>query len=195
MTLVELVTALAVMTLVVGSLYLLLGAGIRGRLIVHARVSDQERGRQATAWLADHLRQISYDPAARCPEGLLLAGTGEGFAERLAFRAVVDARLDPPRRIYVFYTDRRTLWQEMRLDDEGDCFAEHARSAPAADRVAVTPPTVEGFSLAYHDAAGRPAVRSERVRSVGITVRLEAPSTPGRVEAQTYHTLVTLRGP
>lgn len=195
-TLIELISALSVMALIVSSLYLLLGAGIKGRLIVHARVSDQERGRQALMWLADRVRQVNYDPQAACSDGLLLAGSGSGFDQRLAFRAIVDEDLTLPRRTYVYYTQDRTLWQEWFSEETGDpCFAETTRSAPDPQRVALTPRIVQTFELTYLDGRGTPATSVGLVRSIGVTLRLDAPSTPGRMESQTYRTLVTIRGP
>jgi hypothetical protein len=195
-TLIELVSALAVLSVVISSLYLLLGAGIRGRLIVHARVSDQERGRHALTWLVDRLRQVSYDARAVCPDGLILAGSGTGFDRRLAFRAVIDERAVPTRRIYVFYAQDRTLWQEAFAEEkDASCVAEANRLAPHPRRTALAPGIIRAFDLAYYDGRGAPAVEAATVRSVGIALRLEAESTPGRTEVQTYHTLVTLRGP
>jgi hypothetical protein len=194
-TLIELVTSLAVMAVVVASLYLLLGAGIKGRLIVHARVSDQERGRHALTWIADRLRQAGYDPQAACPDGLVRAGSGQGFEQRLAFRATVDDAMTPPRRLYVYYAEGGTLWEEVWIDGaETACFEEVGRVAPDRARVAVTSRIVRGFSLTYFDRDGAPAQDLARVRSVGMTLRLESESTPGRLETQVYRTLVTIRG-
>jgi hypothetical protein len=194
-TLIELVTALAVMAVVVASLHLLLGAAVRGRLIVHARVSDQERGRHALTWIADRLRQMTYEPGAECPDALVRAGTGDGFEQRLAFRAVVDEALVPPRRLYVYYAEGGTLWQEARIEEAGTpCFEEAGRTLPDRARAALTPRIVTGFSLTYLDRDGAVAGDPRLVRSIGIALRLETESTPGRLETQVYRTLVTVRG-
>lgn len=194
-TLIELMTSLAVVAVVVASLYLLVGAGIRGRLIVHARVSDQERGRHALMWIADRLRQASYEPRAACPDGVLQAGSGEGFDQRLAFRATIDETLKPPRRLYVYYADGGTLWQETRVEDAAATCAEEAgRVAPDRARIALTFRIVREFHLDYLDRHGAATADPSLVRSVGILLRLETESTPGRFETQTYRTLVTIRG-
>jgi prepilin-type N-terminal cleavage/methylation domain-containing protein len=194
-TLIEVITALSVMSIVVSSLYLLLGAGVRGRLIVHARVSDQERGRVALAWIADRVRQAAYDGEAACPDGLLVAGSGDGFDQRLAFRAVVDGRLSPPRRVYVYYAQDRVLWEEVVAEAGRSCVAEATRAAPQARRRALTPNIVKALQFEYIDGHGLSTTDLGTVRSVGITLALETPSTPGRTEVQTYRTMVTLRGP
>ncbi len=66
---------------------------------------------------------------------------------------------------------------------------------PAPDRTPLTAPLVRAFSLAYLDRDGRPAADPGAVRSVRLTLAVEAPSFAGRVETQTYETLVTVRGP
>ncbi len=195
-TLIEFISMLAVIALVMGSLFLLVGAGVRGRLIVHARVSDQERGRQALTWLADRVRQAGYDPQAACPDGFVLIGNGNEFDQRLAFRAAIDDRLNPPRRTYMYYVQNRTLWQEaLAADTMPPCTGEAARSYPDRQRVALTPPVVRAFDLRYIDGNGQPASTPAAVRSVRITLTVEAQATPGRLESQTYQTIVTVRAP
>jgi hypothetical protein len=195
-TLIEFISMLSVIALVVGSLFLLIGAGVKGRLIVRARVSDQERGRQALTWLADRVRQANYDPQAACPDGFVLAGNGNGFEQRLAFRATIDERMDPPRRTLVYYVQNRTLWQEtLPADTVPPCVGEAARSYPDPHRVALTPPVVRAFDLSYLDGNGQPASTPAAVRSVRITLTVEAQATPGRLESQTYQTVVTVRAP
>ncbi len=195
-TLIEFVSMLSVIALVVGSLFLLVGAGIKGRLIVHARVSDQERGRQALTWLADRVRQAGYDLQAACPDGFVVIGNGNGFDQRLAFRAVIDERLDPPRWTYAYYVQERTLWQEMHSGDSAPpCSDETARLSPDPTRVALTPPVVRAFELGYLDRNGHPTSVASDVRSIRITLTVEAEATPGRLESQTYQTIVTVRAP
>jgi type II secretory pathway component PulJ len=194
-TLIELMTVLAVATVVVGSLFALLGAGIKGRLIVHARVSDQERGRQALSWIGDRLRQANYVAQAACPDGIVLAGNGSGFAQRLAFRATIDERQDPARRLYVYYVENRMLWQETPAEDEGACEAEAVRPVPDPRRVSLTPRIVRVFSLDYLDRNGERIAAAAFVRLVRITLIVEAESAPGRLETQTYQTVVTIRAP
>jgi hypothetical protein len=175
---------------------MLLGAGVKGRLIVHARVSDQERGRQALTWVADRLRQAAYDPQAACPDGFVLIGKGSSFDQRMAFRATIDERLDPPRQTYVYYVQDRTLWQEsLTADSAPPCTDTAARSLPDPKRVALTPPVVRAFELSYLDANGWPATVPAAVRSVRIALTVEAEATPGRLESQSYQTVVTPRTP
>ncbi len=196
MTLIEVVTVLAIGGILTSSLYILLGAGIKGYLIAHARVSDQEQGRHVLNWIADRVRQADYAPHAPCPDGILLAGNGGGFPERLAFRAVLDESLVPPRRTTVYYLEGRTLWQETLIQETGGaCLAETSRAVPDPHRVALTPQVVNAFELAYLDRNGNPASGPDLVRSVRITVTVETTSLSGRRESQTYQTLATLRGP
>jgi prepilin-type N-terminal cleavage/methylation domain-containing protein len=196
MTLIEVVTVLAIAGIVTSSLYILLGAGIKGYLIARARVSDQEQGRHVLNWIADRVRQVDYAPHAPCPDGVLLAGNGDGFPERLAFRAVLDENLASPRRTTVYYLERRTLWQETLIQETtGACLAEAGRAGPDPNRVALTAPVVQAFDLAYLDRNGNSTSSADLVRSLRITVTVETTSLSGRVESQTYQTLATLRGP
>lgn len=195
-TLIELVAALAVAALVTSSLYLLMGTGIKGRLIAQARISDQEWGRQALGWLADRVRQVNYDPQARCPDSVLRIGTGAGFDERLAFRAIFDAHLVPPRRTYAYYVQDRRLWQETLDQESSDsCDDERFRTAPDPRRIALTPPVIQHLEFVGLDKNGEPATIPERVRSIRMTVVVQTQSSPGRTESQTYQTIVTVRGP
>lgn len=195
-TLIELLIVLSIGALVLGILYMLVDVSTRGGRIVHARVSDTDQGRQVLAWVADRLRQASYDPLAACPDGLVLIGSGEGFAQRLAFRAVIDAEAVSPRRLYVFYLEKDTIWQETRVESPGaPCDVEAARSQPDPNRTALTRPIVKKFELQFLGKDGQVTAAPSAVRSIGITLRLEAASTPRRVETQTFGTSVTIRGP
>ena len=194
MTLIEVVTVLAIAGVVTSSLYLLLGAGIKGYLIAHARVADEQHARLALTWMADRLRQASNDPHARCPQAFALVGDGSSHARRLAFRATVDPSPSPGRQTFALYLEDQTLWQETWTEEsDAECDAERGR--PAADRSALTAPLVRAFSLAYLDREGRRTDDPDAVRLVRLTRAVEAPSFGGRVEAQTYETLVTVRGP
>ncbi len=196
MTLIELVTVLAIAGIVTSTLYILLGVAIKGYLIARARVADQEQGRHVLNWIADRVRQADYAPAAACPDGVLLAGNGNGFPERLAFRAVLDESLAPPRRTTVYYLEGRTLWQETLIQETaGACQAEVNRAAPDPNRLALTAPVVQAFELAYLDRNGDPTSSADLVRSLRITLSVETTSLSGRGESQTFQTLATLRGP
>jgi hypothetical protein len=195
MTLLEVITVLAIAGVVTSSLYFLLGAAIKGYLIAHARIADEERARQALTWLTDRLRQASADPSAACQEGFVRLGTGTGFDQRLVFRADADERLTPPRQTYVFYVEDRTLWQETRGEAPDPCREEGARTAPDPARLSLTPPVIRDFALAYLDRQGRPTSLPTLVRSVQVTLALEAPAMGGQAEAQTYQTVATVRAP
>lgn len=195
-TLIELLSAITIGLLILGILYLLVTGAARSRAAVNARVTDVEQGRQALTWISDRLRQARYDPLAPCPDGLIMMGSGDGFAQRLAFRAVVDEAASTRRRVYVFYVEGRTLWQETSAEREGDdCGAEMARSAPDPARAPLTGPFVKAFLLRYFDQDGDPAASPSAVRSVGITLRLDSSATGRPEKTQTYSSSVTIRGP
>ncbi len=195
-TLIEVLTALAIASIVTTSLHLLVGSAIKARLIVNARVADQEQGRLALAFLADRLRQVNYDPRAACPQGLLHIGNGGGFSQRLAFRAILDETLNPPRRTYAYYLERQTLWQETLEQESPDqCAREQDRLSLQRERVAITPPIVSAFRVSYLSADGAATTDPERVRLIRIVLTVQATGASGRQEAQTYTTTVGIRGP
>jgi hypothetical protein len=126
---------------------------------------------------------------------LVLIGNGDGFDQRLAFRATIDERQDPPRRLYAYYVEDRTIWQETRTEDDASCLAEADRATPDPRRIALTPRAVTAFALGYLDRNGEPTTAPAAVRSIRITLVLETESTPGQRETQTYQTVVTVRSP
>ncbi len=195
-TLIELVATLAIAFIVTSSLYLLLGTGIKGRLIVQARIADQEVGRQAMGWLVERIRQVNYDSQAPCPDGLLRAGDGRGFTQRLSFRAILDEQLTPPRRTYAYYVNDRRLWQETLIQESpSQCFDEDRRTAPDPGRVPLTSPVIERITFTATDRDGSPAATLSAIRAIRITLTVQAQSTAGRTESQTYETLAGVRGP
>ena len=188
---VDVLSTLAIASLVTASLFLLIGTTIRGRFITYARVSDQERGRQAMAWLADSMRQVNYDAAATCRDGYVRIGSGNGFAGRLAFRAVIDRAQSPSRRTYVYFVENRTLWENVLAE----CADDSVRGSPTA----LTPPIVDALTLTYYDGAGTVVTNpadAYRVQTVRLVATVSAASALGRPpETQTYTTLVAPRGP
>jgi len=195
-TLIEVLTALAIASIVTTSLHLLVGSAIKARLIVNARVADQEQGRLALAFLADRLRQVNYDPRAACPQGVLRIGSGNGFSQRLAFRAVLDETQNPPRSTYVYYLEGQTLWQETLEQESPDqCAREQDRLSLQRERVAITPPIVSAFRVSYLSTDSAATTDPERVRLISIVLTVRATGASGRQEAQTYATTVGIRGP
>jgi len=174
MTLLEVITVLAIAGIVTSSLYLLLGAAIKGYLIAHARIADEERARQALTWLTDRLRQASADPSAACQEGFVRLGTGTGFDQRLVFRADADERLTPPGKP----TCSTSRTDAVARDPGGGSRPVSrggARTAPDPPGCPSRPRDRE-FALAYLDRQGRPTSLPTLVRSVQVTLALEAPA-------------------
>lgn len=223
-TLLEVMTALSITSLVLGSTFLLLSAGIKGRLIAHARISDQERGRRAMAWVADRARQINYDVAQafvipRCDDGLLSRGsaTGRGASEAFSFRAVLDE--SDGRLTYSYYVDNiptSPTFKSLMEETRGEC------GDPLIALIALTPPIVKvdapsngcagptmGFGFRYFDGNGNPILtitdaNASTVRSIRMSMTVQARSILDRrailpetrqLEEQCYETIMTLRGP
>ena len=196
LTLIEVMTALAIVGAVSSSLYMLLGAGIKGYLIEHARVTDQQQARRGIASVANAVRQANADPQAICPEGFLLTGSGNGFPQRLAVRAILDERPDQARQTYVYYVEGRTLWQEtLAQETAANCGEEATRTEPDSARIALSPPIVGAFELSYLDRNGVPTSTPALVRSVRITLTVEGRSIARHLESETYQATVTARGP
>jgi type II secretory pathway component PulJ len=74
MSLVEVLVALVIMGIVVGSLSALVGAAVRGRTITAVRSADTETARQTLEWMAERLRNAglnvrpSLQPQTRCQD-------------------------------------------------------------------------------------------------------------------------------
>ncbi len=59
-TLLEVITALVLMAMVTGTLFLLVAAGTRSRLIVAARAADTESARRTLEWMSERLRNAGF---------------------------------------------------------------------------------------------------------------------------------------
>lgn len=196
MTLIEVVTTLAISGIVIGSLYLLVGAAVKGYQLTYGRIESQQEGSKAITWIADRVREALYDPEAACPAGLLLAGDGNEFAHRLAFRAIADENRVGRGRTYVYYREGSTLWEET-FDQQSarQCAEEIGRALPDPGRRPLTPSIVKTFSLAYLDQRGALTADPDLVRLIQITLVVDTSAPPGHSQPEAYETVVHIRGP
>jgi len=100
----------------------------------------------------------------------------------------------------------QTLWQETRSQESPAlCADESSRTSPDPNRIALTPPIVQpggtGCTAApwrffcYFDETGNIMTDPNRVQSVRITMTVQAQSTSGQLELQTFQTVTVVRGP
>lgn len=94
MTLIEVLAALAIGSLVLSTMYLALGTAVRSRLLVASQLQSQQHGRLVLQWLGDRVRQAGYavnynSPIPRCRDALV----------------VEDASLNPTAAQLYFNTD------------------------------------------------------------------------------------------
>ncbi len=209
MTLIEMLAAMAIGTLVLSTIYLALGTAIRARLLVESTVHGQQHGRLVIQWVADRMRQAGYGvakahPVARCRDALV----------------VEEAALRPTSSQVFFNTDldgtgagEPTQTIGFRLGTEmvrGTSVAVLRQSVTDCAGTAtpvetsITDPTsvaVDSLVFTYYDRNGTVvgdlsspvAIRSIRMVRVAMVERAAAGAMEPRV--QTWNVLVNLRNP
>ncbi len=209
MTLVEVLAALAVGTLVLATIYLAMGTAIRARLLVESRVHGQQHGRLVIQWVADRLRQAGYavSPAStipRCRDALVVEdGALTPTATRLFFNTDLDgAGAGNPTQTIGFLLGVETVGGaavSVVQESVTDC-----TSGAIERRASISDPTsVEIASIAfeYYDANGAvvsnpttpAAIRS--IRMVRVTMVERAAAGALGTREQTWTVLVNLRNP
>jgi type II secretory pathway component PulJ len=204
MTLLEVVVAAAVMSMVIGALSLLVGASVRSKTIVAVRSSDTQTARQTLEWMSERLRNAGLNvlPSAqlqvRCRDMVVAQ----------------DTSLRPQRdRVYVsgeIFNSNTTAGDEVitlgyRLQN-GVLIEERSSCAgawvPATSGISDPHVTVTDLAFHYFDRVGDEvavpttdvdAIRSIRLISVSLTVQ----AVQGRsgTQTQTFTRMIMLRNP
>ncbi len=209
MTLVEVLAALAIGSLVMATIYLALGTATRARLLVESTVHNQQHGRLVIQWVADRLRQAGYavSPAStipRCRDAIVVEdGTLTPTAARLYFNTDMDG--------VGVGNLTQTIGFRMGTEIVGGTAVNVVQESVtdctggATERVAsITDPTsvaIASLTFEYYDAngavVGNPttpaAIRSIRMVRVTMVERAAAGAMGSR--EQTWTVLVNLRNP
>ncbi|MGQ0571671.1 MAG: PulJ/GspJ family protein, partial [Armatimonadota bacterium] len=206
MTLIEVLAAMAIGSLMLSTIYLAVGTAVRSRLRVMSTLQNQQHGRLVVQWLGDRLRQAGYavsytSSIPRCRDALV----------------VEDPTLNPTSAQLYFNTDLaadgtpETIGFSVGLETVGSASVNVVRQSVtdcatgATEQVAsVTDPTsvrVTSLSFAYYDANGAAVtdlttptgIRS--IRMIRITLVEEASAGAQGTRSQTWTILVNLRNP
>ncbi|MDI6773552.1 MAG: prepilin-type N-terminal cleavage/methylation domain-containing protein [bacterium] len=209
MTLVEVLAALAIGSLVVATIYLALGTAIRARLLVESTVHNQQHGRLVIQWVADRLRQAGYavSPAStipRCRDAIVAEdGALTPTATRLYFNTDLDGLgVGNPTQTIGFRLGTETVGgNAVNVVQESvtDC------AGGASERVAsVTDPTsvaIDSLTFEYYDSSGAVVVNPttpaaiQSIRMVRVTMVERAAAGALGMREQTWTVLVNLRNP
>ena len=206
LTMVEVLSTLAIGSLVLSTVYLATGTAIRSKMLVTSKLHNQQHGRIIVQWLGNRVRQAGYavntaSPIPRCRDALV----------------VEDASFAPTAtRLYV-NTDlandgtTETIGFQMGTETVGATTINIIQelvtncAAGATERVSsVTDPTsvrIISLTFTYYDAAGAvvtdlttPAsIRS--IRMVRITLVERASAGAAGEQEQTWSVQVNLRNP
>lgn len=209
MTLVEVLAALAIGSLVMATIYLALGTAIRARLLVESTVHNQQHGRLVIQWVADRLRQAGYavSPGStipRCRDAIVAEdSTLTPTATRVFFNTDLDGDgAGNPTQTIGFGLGTETVGGaavNVVQESVTDCVSG------AMTRIAsVTDPTsvaIASLTFEYYDSNGAvvvdtttpAAIRSIRMVRVTMVERAAAGALGSR--EQTWTVLVNLRNP
>lgn len=203
-TLLEVLVALTVMAMLVGTLSILVGAAVRGKMIVAVRSADTETARRTLEWMSERLRNAGLNilPSAqsepRCRDMVV--------AQVASLRPTAD-------RIYVsgeiFNTDtvagNEVITIGYRL--QGGAVIEESASCaggwiPVASGVSDPRITVSKLSFRYFTRAGDEVtvptpnlgdIRS--IRTVLVTLTVQGEQGRSGAQTQTFSRMVMLRNP
>lgn len=209
MTLVEVLAALAVGSLVMATIYLAMGTAIRSRLLVESTVHNQQHGRLVIQWVADRLRQAGYavSPASaipRCRDAIVAEdGALTPTPTRLYFNTDLDGvGFGNPTQTIGFRLGTETVGgTSVNVVQESvtDC------TDGALERVAsLTDPTsvaIASLTFEYYNSSGAVVVNPttpaaiQSIRMVRITMVEQAAAGALGSREQTWTVLVNLRNP
>ena len=206
LTLIEVLAAMTVGTLVLSSVYLAVGTAVRSRLLVQSTLHNQQHGRLIVQWMGDRIRQAGYavTPSSsipRCRDALVVEdGAYTPTASALYFNT--DLANDGTPETIGFRLDTESVGvQSIAVVQQSgtDC------AAGATEQLAnVTDPTsvqIVSLTFTYYNASGAevtdlvtPAsIRS--IRMVRITLVERASAGAAGTRDQTWTLMVNLRNP
>lgn len=93
-SLIELLAALTIGSLLMSTIYLAIGTAVRSRLLVDSTIRNQQHGRLIVQWLGDRMRQAGY-----------AVSTGSALPRCRDAIVVEDATLTPTATRFYFNTD------------------------------------------------------------------------------------------
>ena len=200
LTVLEVVSALAIAALAFTSIHLTAGTAILGKLLTSTTVAKEQQGRQAGEWIADRVRQAGFGIAGssipRCQDKIATLSGYQPTTSQLWVNVDVDNVGTP--ETYGFQVETvsgvPTLTQTVI-----NC----ASGAVAQDQPITSPTTVKVLALTfgYYDSSGNavtsltsaPSIRT--IRFVTVTVQVQANGGARGPTTQTWSTSIDLRNP
>jgi hypothetical protein len=200
LTLLEVVSALAIAVVAFTSIHLTAGTAILGKLLTSTTVAKEQQGRQTGEWIADRIRQagfgISGNPIPRCQDKIATQSGYLPTPSQLWVNADVDNTGTP--KTFGFQVETvsgvPTVTQTVII-----C----ATGAVAQDEPITSPTTVKVLALTfgYYDSSGNavtnltsaPSIRT--IRFVTVTVQVQANAGARGPTTQTWSTSIDLRNP
>lgn len=208
-SLLEVLVSMALMSVLAGSMSILLGTAVRSKLIIATRSADTETARQTLAWMAERLRNA----------GLNVAPAVQTYEPRCQDMVVAqDAALLPTATsVYVSgeITNTNTttgdelitLGFELGSDpDTGNTVVMEYRAACGGGTPELRPLSgpkisVTALTFTYYDSSGLPIAdltdpaEIRRIRAIHISLTVEATQGSSGTQTQTWTRLVMLRNP
>ncbi len=205
-TLIELLAALTIGTLVLSSIYLAIGTAVRSHLLVQSTLRNQQHGRLVVQWLGDRIRQAGYrvdtaSPLPRCRDALV----------------VEDASLRPTATYLYFNSDiaddgtTETIGYRVGTETAGgspvnivEQLVTNCTTGAVTQVASVTDPTsiaILSLTFTYYNVSGAvvtdlvtpSSIRSIRMIRITLVERASAGAQGPR--DQTWSIMVNLRNP
>lgn len=206
MTLIEVLAALTIGTLLMSTVYLAIGTAVRSRLLVNSTLQNQQHGRIIVQWLGDRIRQAGYSvnytsPLPRCRDALVVEDAAYlPTATRLYFNTDVAADGTTETIGYQINTE---LVGGSAVNIVEQSVTNCITGSPA-QTAAVTDPTsiaILSLTFTYYNATGAvvtdlttpSSIRS--IRMIRITLVERANAGAQGPKDQTWTTTVQLRNP
>lgn len=205
-TLIEVLAALTIGTLLVSTIYLAIGTAVRSRLLVNSTLQNQQHGRIIVQWLGDRIRQAGYSvnytsALPRCRDALVVEdATLLPTATRLYFNTDVAADGTTETIGYQIGTEL-VGGSPVNIVEES---VANCTVGAATQTASVTDPTsvaIQSLTFTYYNSAGAvvtdlvtpSSIRSIRMIRITLVERANAGAQGPR--EQTWSTIVQLRNP
>jgi type II secretory pathway pseudopilin PulG len=201
-SLIEVMVAMVIMTVVIGTIATLVGASVRSKMIVAVRSADTETARQTLEMMSERLRNagLNIDPDAqpdRCDDMVVAkdAALRPTASQVYVAGEIFNSNNQPGDQVVVL---GYLLSGGRVFEDRSAC----ASWAPATSDVSDPRITVAGLTFRYFGPSGGeitvPTTDEEAIRSIRIiqvTITVQGQEGRSGLQTQSFSRLVMLRNP
>ncbi len=199
-TVLEVVSALAIAAIAFTSIHLTAGTAILGKLLTSTTVAKEQQGRQVGEWIADRVRQAGFGIAGssipRCQDKIATQSGYLPTSSQLWVNADVDNTGTP--KTFGFQVETVS-----GVPSVTQTVINCATGAVAQDQPITSPSTVKVLALTfgYYDSSGNapPNLTNplyiRTLRFVTVTVQVQANGGARGPTKQTWSTSIDLRNP